>query len=306
MEILKLKNVIGSPETASVITSEMLGPLATLNLPLGQRLPSNWQAPKGYHLEKETIQNIPIERLTPEAGGNGKVVLMLHGGAFVWPLMDSNRELAVVYSQLTQGGEVINVDYRIAPTDRYPAALEDCITIYKYLLESGCKNDDILLMGESAGGNLVLALTLYLRDHNIPLPKGIISLSPVTELSNDLPSRRINFKNDILLGENGCALSDQNTKQDYRGMADVKIPYLSPLYGDYTGFPPLLLQAGTYEMLYDDSVKVAEKCEQVGVDVTFSSYYGMCHCFQEIFPELPESKLAWKEIITFINKYFIA
>lgn len=305
METLKLKNVIGSPETASVITSEMLGPLATLNLPLGQRFPSNWQAPKGYHLEKETIQNIPIERLTPEAGGNGKVVLMLHGGAFVWPLMDSNRELAVVYSQLTQGGEVINVDYRIAPTDRYPAALEDCITIYKYLLESGCKNDDILLMGESAGGNLVLALTLYLRDHNIPLPKGIISLSPITEVANDLPSRRINFKNDILLGENGCALSDQNTKQDYRGTTDVKIPYLSPLYGNYTNFPPMLIQVGTYEILYDDATRVVEKAEKAGVDVTFSSYYGMFHCFQEILPELPESKLAWQEITQFINNHFM-
>lgn len=305
METLNLKNVIGCAETASVITPDMLAPLMAIDIPLGQLLPSNWVPPKGYILKKCLIGHVPVERLIPEGSSNGKAVLMLHGGAFVWPLMDSNRELAVIFSQLTQGSEVINVDYRLAPTNPYPAALEDCVTAYEYLLELGYTGENILLMGESAGGNLVLALTLYLKDHKLPLPQGIISLSPITELSNDIaPSRRINFEKDLLLGKNGCAISDQNTKQDYRGTTDYRTPYVSPLYGDYTNFPPLLLQVGTYEMLYDDSVRVAEKAEKAGVDVTFSSYYGMFHCFQEIFPQLPESKLAWTEISDFIKYHF--
>lgn len=306
METLNLKNVIGCAKTASKITSDMLSDLMAIDIPLGiQQLPSNWTPPKGYVLEKCFINNVPIERLLPEGGSNGKAVLMLHGGAFVWPLMDSNRELAVVFSGLTQGAEVINVDYRTAPTNPYPAALEDCLATYKYLLGLGYAAENILLTGESAGGSLVLALTLYLKDHDLPLPKALISISPITELSNDIaPSRRINFEKDLLLGKNGCAIADQNTKQDYRGTTDYRTPYLSPLYGDYTNFPPLLLQAGTYEMLYDDSVRVAEKAEKAGVKVTFSSYYGMFHCFQEILPQLPESKLAWEEIQTFINTYF--
>lgn len=304
MESLNLRNVIGSAETATPITKEMLGPLATLDFPLGQRCPSNWCPPVGYTLEKATVKDVPIERLIPENGSNGKAILMLHGGAYVWPLMDSNRELAVVLSQLTQGAEVVNVDYRIAPTYVYPAALEDCVIAYKALLDLGYKGEDILLIGESAGGGLVLALTLYLKDHSLPLPKGIIAISPWTELNDIAPSHRINYTKDIILGQNGCSIATQGKKQFYRANTDYRTPYLSPLHGDYSNFPVLLVQVGTYEMLYDDATRVVEKAEKAGVDVTFSSYYGMFHCFQEILPELPESKLAWAEIKRFINQYF--
>lgn len=305
MESLNLRNVVGCAETASVITQDMLGPMFEINVPLGQKVPSNWMPPKGYTLEKVTINNVPIERLIPEGGSNGKAVLMFHGGGYVWPLMDLNRYLAVTFSQLTQGAEVVNVDYRVAPTDRYPAALKDCVTAYKALLDFGYKGEDVLLMGESAGGGLVLAVTLYLKDHHLPLPKALIAISPWTELAAKAPSHHINYEKDIILGKNGCAIANQGVKQDYRGTTDFKTPYLSPLYGDYTNFPPLLIQVGTYEMLYDDSTRVVEKAEKAGVNVTFSSYYGMFHCFQEVLPELPESKLAWKEITNFINKYFI-
>lgn len=304
MESLNLRNVVGRAVTATPITREMLSPMVSIDFPIGQRCPSNWCPPTGYTLEKIIVNNVPIERLMPEGGSNGKIVLLLHGGAYVCPLMDSNRELAPIFSKLTQGGEVINVDYRIAPTDRYPAALEDCATAYKYLLDLGYKGEDILIMGESAGGGLVLALTLYIKDHNLPLPKALIAISPWAELDTTAPSHHINYEKDLILGKYGCSISDQGEKQDYRGTTDVKTPYLSPLYGDYTNFPPLLIQVGTYEMLYDDATRVVEKAEKAGVQVTFSSYYGMFHCFQEILPELPESKLAWQEISEFITSNF--
>lgn len=304
METLELKNVIGSEKTATVITREMLSPLLSLNLPIGQRFPSNWLPPEGYTLEKATVNNVPLERLKPELGYNGKVILMLHGGAYVWPLLDNNRELAVIFSQLAKGAEVVNVDYRVAPTHPYPAAFEDCVAAYKALLGFGYTSENILLMGESAGGGLVLSVALYLKEHQLPLPKGIISLSPSAEIHNLAPSHRINYSKDLILGENGCPLSDQIQKQDYRGTTDYKTPYLSPIYGDYTNFPDLLIQAGTYEMLYDDSRRVAEKAEKAGCHVTFSSYYGMCHCFQEILPDIPESKAAWTQIQQFINQCF--
>ena len=301
---LYVKNVIGNEETASKVTREMLGPLATLKLPLGKRISSSWQPKKGYTLDKIEVEGVPIERTTPENGGNGKVVLILHGGGYVWPLMDSSREGAIMYCEFTDGAQVINVDYRVAPTDLYPAALEDCVVAYKWILEQGYKGKDILLIGESAGGGLVLALPLYLRDHGIETPKACIALSPWADVDDKSPSRQINIEKDVLLGRGGCTIADQVQKHDYSGDWDLKTPYLSPYYGDYTDFPDLLLQAGTFEVLYDDSVKVYEKALAAGVNVKLSSYYGMSHCFQALFPEIPESKMAWKEIRDFMREAF--
>ncbi|WP_054738769.1 alpha/beta hydrolase [Cellulosilyticum ruminicola] len=301
MKNLNLQNVVGTLETATPITNQMLSEFFKLCSAPIEKITSNWLPPEGYTLEKVTINNVPIERLIPEKGKNGKVILMLHGGAYIWPLLDTNRNLAVLFSQLGNNAEVINVDYRIAPKYVYPAALEDCITAYTYLLDSGYTGDDILLTGESAGGGLVLALTLYLKDHNLPLPKGVIALSPWTEVNNTSLSHTLNAKNDIIIGKQEYPLAQQVYKTLYRANTDFKTPYLSPLYGDYSNFPNLLIQVGTYEMLYDDSQRVAEKAIAAGCSVTFSSYFGMCHCFQELLPNLPESKLAWEEIKTFIH-----
>ncbi len=299
---LYLKNVIGNEETSSKPTSEMVGPLRYVKLELGRRISSSWKPPEGYILEKLVVDEVPIERITPATGGNGKVVLILHGGGYVWPLMDSSREGAILYCQYTDGAEVINVDYRTAPTHVYPAALEDCVTAYKWLLEQGYSGEDILLIGESAGGGLVLALPLYLKDNGLPLPKGVVAISPWGDIDDTSPSRQINLDKDLILGSQGLTVANQVQKHDYAGDWDLKIPYLSPVYGDYTNFPDLLIQVGTFEVLYDDSVRVYEKAREAGVNVKLSSYYGMSHCFQQVFPECPESIKAWEEIRNFMRK----
>lgn len=299
-----MRNVIGNEETASKTTSEMIGALLNLALPIGKRMSSSWRPGEGYILEKMKVQGVPIERLMPEGGGNGKVILNLHGGGYVWPLMDSSREAAIMYSQFTDGAEVINVDYRVAPTDIYPAALEDCIVAYKWLLAQGVKGEDILLTGESAGGGLVLALPLYLKDHGIETPKAVVAISPWSDVDDKSPSRQINLEKDILLGSNGCKIANQVQLHDYAGDYDLKTPYLSPVYGDYTDFPDLLIQVGTFEVLYDDSVRVYDKAKAAGVNVTLSSYYGMSHCFQQLFLNIPETKMAVKEMRQFMRQEF--
>ena len=304
MEELYLKNVIGNEKIASKPTAEMIGPLLHIQLPLGKRMTSSWKPPSGYILEKSIIENVPIERIIPDGGGNGKVILILHGGGYVWPLMDSSREAAIMYSEFTDGSEVINVDYRTAPTDVYPAALEDCVVAYKWILQQGYKGEDILLIGESAGGGLVLALSLYLKEHKLPLPKAVVAISPWGDVDDKSPSRRINLDKDLLLGSKGCSIANQVQKHDYAGNWDLKTPYLSPVYGDYTGFPDLLIQVGTFEVLYDDSVRIYEKAKEAGVNVKLSSYYGMSHCFQELFTKLPEGQIAWQEIRTFMRRSF--
>lgn len=304
MGTLYLRNVIGDEERASKPTAQSLGALLRISLPWGKRISSSWKPPEGYILQKEEIQGVPIERITPKTGGNGKVVLILHGGGYVWPLLDASREAAIIYSQYIDGAEAINVDYRIAPINVYPAALEDCIVTYKWLLNQGYEGKDILIIGESAGGGLALALPLYLKDHGLALPQGVIVLSPWGDLDDKSPSRTINLERDLLLGKYGGTMACQVQKHDYAGTCDLKTPYLSPVYGDYKGFPNLLIQAGTYEVLYDDSVRVYEKALADGVNVKLSSYYGMSHCFQEILPDLPESQLAWQEIKNFMRMCF--
>ena len=304
MQELILTNVVGSAKTATQLSKEMLGPLLKFPFPIGHFVPSNWQPPTGYTLEKLIVNEVPIERLLPEGGGNGKVILYFHGGGYVAPLLNNSRIEAIHLSQLAHGCEVINVDYRVAPTFTYPAALEDCVTAYEAVLDLGYKGEDILFYGDSAGGGLVLAVTLYLKDHNMPLPKGCIALSPWTEVDANADSHFINQEKDLLLGKEGCSLAIEARVPSYRGNTDFKTPYLSPLYGDYTNFPTTLIQVGTYEVLYDDSRRVYEKAIAAGCDMRLSAYYGMFHCFQSAVRDIPESQMAWKEIIALIHEIF--
>lgn len=309
MEELTFMNVRGSEETVTPIDkAKWQAIFKQVNTPLGVKMPSNWQPPEGLKLEKFKVDEAEIEHISSANGEkNNKVILNIHGGGYVMPLNDSLRSVSVKYLNYAPGAEVYNVEYRIGPTDKHPAALEDCISAYKWLIEQGYKGEDIILTGESAGGGLILALTLYLKDHNMPLPKGVLAISPWADLEFTTPSRTVNFKNDLLLGEGGYEnIYAQIQKSDYAGDSDLKDPYLSPLYGDYKGFPSLLIQVGTYEVLYDDSVSVAKKAEAAGVDVKLTSYYGMSHCFQQLFPQFAESKAAWEEIGEFIKKCFNA
>ena len=155
MEEIIFKNVIGCAETATPISQELFDLLHTISFPIGQRIPSNWEAPTGFTLKKLTLGELPIEHIIPEQKHEGKIILKIHGGGYVWPLMDNYRESTVLLSQLT-GYEVVNVDYRLAPTHRYPAALEDCLASYKYLLDLGYTGDDILLIGYNGDRNALL------------------------------------------------------------------------------------------------------------------------------------------------------
>ncbi len=226
----------------------------------------------------------------------------LHGGAYVLALIDAYREGSVMYSNVAGGATVISVDYRTAPTHVYPTALNDCVQAYKWALEQGYKSENIIFVGDSAGGNLVLAVTLYLRDHNMPLPKGIIAISPWGDLEYTTPSREGNTEKDIVIGKYGLQLLAEVKNPSYVGQEDIKNPYISPINGDYTDFPPLLIQNGSYEILFDDCAKVYEKAKKAGVQVKHTVYEGMSHDFQLLLPSLDESALAWQEIAQFINE----
>ena len=194
---------------------------------------------------------------------------------------------------------MLTSDYRVAPENPYPAALEDAVAAYNWLLQQGYRGNQIVIGGDSAGGGLAMAMTMYLRDHNMDMPKGIVAMSPWTDLTASGSSYGDNFEIDPLFGKTKESLIYNNA---YPGEENPENPYISPLFGNFEKFPPMLIQVGTYEMLLSDSISVAKKARQAGVRVRLSKYPGMFHVFQRAMLLLPESRKAWIEVERFLEK----
>ncbi len=261
---------------------------------------SEWICPPGYNYGLFSHKGFGMEYLRPRKGNTGRVILQLHGGGYIGPMKNIYRTIAVRYSQILKGGDVLTIDYRVAPEHKYPAALEDAVAAYLWLVEEQeYSPDKIMIAGDSAGGGLALALMMYLRDHNMPLPKGAILMSPWTDLTCSGESHTFNFEKDPLFG---------NTKEsmlydsDYIGECDPTIPYISPMFGNYEGLPAMLYQVGSYEMLLSDSQVAHEKAVRAGCESRLSVYDGMFHDFQMSMNLIPESKQAWKEATDFIQE----
>ena len=203
------------------------------------------------------------------------------------------------YSKLSFGGDVLTIDYRVAPEYPYPAALEDAVYAYKWLIqEKEYEPDHIIVAGDSAGGGLALAMVMYLRDNRLPLPGGIITMSPWTDMTNSGASYTDNYETDPLFGN---STDNMLFHSSYIGDADPKNQYLSPLFGDFQGFPPVLMQVGSYEVLLSDTLGVADKLKQAGVRRRLSVYEGMFHVFQMGLDLIPESREAWNEVEEFLR-----
>lgn len=258
-----------------------------------------WRCPSGYLYELIDTDNFRMEYLRPETVVTGRVILQLHGGGYIGPMKNIYRRFAVKYSKLSYGADVLSVDYRVAPEFPFPAALDDVVYAYRWLLEEKhYSSQQIIVAGDSAGGGLALSLCMYLKDHNIPLPAGVITMSPWTDTSLSGETYESNYEIDPLFGN-----SKENMLYDcsYIGEADTKNPYISPLFGDYHGFPPMLMQVGSYEVLLSDTKSVAAKAIQSGVKVRSSIYKGMFHVFQMGLDLIPESREAWEEVGEFIG-----
>lgn len=273
--------------------------------------------PVSYKFEKFEVGGVPVEKLTPKKGGcPEKVVLQLHGGGYIAPMADLYRKSAVKYSRLAGGATAFNIDYRVAPEHHYPAATEDAEKVYDYLLEQGYKPENILIAGDSAGGNLAMALVGKLVDDGVkPLPRAIVAMSPWADLATrghtyqpDSP----NINSDPMFGQR--KVKDYPTmKQNliervckpYAGDTPLDDPGLSPVYRDYNGFPPMLVIVGGAELLLADSETIVGKAKAAGVDATLSPYKGMFHVFPIYSLGLAkEGRDAWKEIGEWLKTHF--
>lgn len=257
-----------------------------------------WICPIRCRVESIAMEQFTMEYLQPKRLTDERVILQLHGGGYIGPMKNRYRDFAVLYSKALGGGSVLTIDYRVAPKNPFPAALEDAFDAYEWLLQQGYSDRKIFLAGDSAGGGLALALCHYRKDKGKSLPSGLILMSPWTDLTGSGESYRTNYHNDPLFGNT----EDSMIKNlDYVGDADPKNPYISPLFGEFDGFPPMLIQVGSYEMLLSDSEQVVQKVKAKHGKIRFSVYEGMFHVFQMAGSLLPESKEAWREIVRYLD-----
>jgi acetyl esterase/lipase len=241
------------------------------------------------------VNGVPGEWIEAPGADPG-TILYLHGGAYTLGSINTHRELVARLSRST-GMRALAIDYRLAPEHPYPAAMEDSVKAYRWLLAQGIGPAQMVIAGDSAGGGLTLATLLSLRDAGEPLPAGAVCISPWTDLACTGDCMRDKAKLDKILSPEGLSRS----AKFYAGEHDLRTPLISPLYADLTGLPPLLIQVGTDEILLDDAIRVAQKAKDRGVDVTLEVWEEMFHVFQ-IVPFLAESKKALEHIGDFVSR----
>lgn len=261
--------------------------------------PSVYHPSKGFKYNKIKLENCTIEVLTKTDSENSdKVVYQIHGGAFIFGMQDLYRWQGEKWSELCNGATVVMIDYRLALDTVFPGAHEDVLDGWEWIMKNGYDADDVVVTGDSAGGNLALSLVLSLRDSKKALPAAVVTMSPWADLAAEGESYTTNIYKDPMFGiKEGkeIEIDIRNMSYIYAAGTDLHNPRLSPVYAEYDGFCPTLIQCGTAEVLYSDAVTVRDKMQKAGVDVTFSEYTGMWHVFQIFGDFIPEGEAAWAE-----------
>lgn len=219
------------------------------------------------------------------------VLLYLHGGAFILPAVPATHLTLVAKLARSIGGSGFLADYRLAPFNRHPAALDDCENAYRALLERGFDARRIVVAGESAGGNLLLGLLQRIRAAGLPMPAGAAAISPATEMGRiHAPPSRARFrKSDPILPAEALHRIDPL----YAGGHDASDPELSPLYMDLDGLPPIFMQTSDAEILLDDTLLLGRRMYEAGVEVRVDVWPGLPHAFplfEAIFPEVQQAR----------------
>ena len=227
------------------------------------------------------------------------MIVYVHGGGWTLGLNNLERRLL---GRICQAARVpaLAVDYRLAPEHAFPAALNDCLAVYRSLTTSGTSPRNIVLLGASAGGNLALATLMSLRDASDQLPAAAVCLSPMIDLAGTGESFRVD--NDPAVTA-GLALT---MARYYAGGQDPRLPLLSPLHGDWRGLPPLLVQVGGDEIVLSDATRLRENAEHAGVDVRLDIWPNMWHGWHLFAPYLPEARQAVDDIGAFVRERLAA
>jgi acetyl esterase/lipase len=253
--------------------------------------------PEGITVKQQVIESIKAEWLIPQNSDPAKVILYVHGGGYVSGSCSDHRAIVSKFAKRT-GFTTLIYEYRLAPENPFPAALEDSLIVYQWLLASGLKPGNILIAGESAGGGLCLAILLALKERNIFMPSAAVSISPWTDLTCSSDSYRT---------KNKVSLAPLNSwtvfSKYYVGENQATNPLISPLFGDLKGLPPIFINSGVDDELFEDGEKFFLKAKNALVDTTFSAGTEMVHCYPLLDQMFPEATEAMNEIVAFIKKH---
>lgn len=265
---------------------------------------SDWDAAFGgsnapVACERVSAGGIDGEWIFPANAPEDKAILFFHGGGFRIGSVASHRDL-IAQIALASGCRVLAINYRLAPEHRFPAALDDAIAAYGWLLDRGLKPGNIAFAGDSAGGNLALAAMLALRERSLPLPVAAVLMSPWTDLAATGASYVSRAEADPI-HQRPMILA--LAKNYLGGQGNPRDPLVSPLYADLAGLPPLLIQVGDRETVLDDAVMFADLARAAGVDVHLEVWDGMIHVFQMFGAELAEAHRAIASIAQFLNRH---
>ncbi len=260
---------------------------------------AKWLMPKVKQVTftYETIQGVPVAWVKPVAAAS-KVLLYLHGGAYVTGSIETHKNLAGTLVRQA-GIQALVLDYRLAPEHPYPAAMEDVVAVYRYLLENGYTSEDIAIGGDSAGGGLSVAVLLYLRDHHLPLPNCAILLCPWLDLTNTSATYQIN--KDIMLRKEDL---DHAVRNYTAGKESITHPYVSPLYGRMKGLPPVLIHTGGRDVLQGEGMQFVASAREEGVSVEHFNEPNGIHVWHAYYPFLNHAKTANAMIADYLRKQF--
>lgn len=248
--------------------------------------------------EKVDAGGIPGEWIsTPESVAE-RAILYLHGGGYTIGSINTHRPMISRISRAA-GARALAIDYRLAPENPFPAAVEDATAAYRWLISTGVESAGLVIAGDSAGGGLTVATLIALRDAGEPVPAAGVCISPWVDMEALGESMRTKADADPMVTREGIL----QMAKAYLGDVDARTPLASPVYADLKGLPPLLIQAGTAETLLDDATRLAERAKSAGVDVVLEPWEEMIHVWHAFAAMLPEGQQAIERIGEFVRKH---
>jgi monoterpene epsilon-lactone hydrolase len=252
-----------------------------------RELTSAQSLPADVTVTAAALGTVPVAEITVAGTEPRHVVLYFHGGVYVLGDAFQAAGLAAQVGRRTRA-KVSSVDYRIAPEHPYPAAVHDALAAYEALLYEGAAPSDIAFAGESAGGGLAIATLVNAREHGLPLPAAAFVMSPYADLTLAGTTMETKRAADPLLSRENL----QARVTDYTSGQDAAVGLISPVFADLSGLPPLIIQAGSHEVLLDDAIRLARRAATADVEVTLDITPGVPHVFQAYYPILDEAAAA--------------
>ncbi len=261
------------------------------------RLASTVNAPsRAAEMLRLDIEGMQSVRARPHQSNSERTILYLHGGGYCVGSWQSHRG-PITHLAVAANAQVYAPNYRLAPEHPYPAALEDALAAYRWLLATGLSPSRIALAGDSAGGGLALATAIAIRDSDLPSPLAVVLISPWVDLRGDTPSMTANMRVDPMLRPSWSRACSAM----YLDGRDPSDPGCSPLFANHQGLPSILIQTGSDEIIVDDSIRLDVSCREAGGDVTLQVFDGLWHDFQTHAGLLEEADQAMEKIAAFLD-----